>query len=103
VVLTEQVADAPVPARVHVPPEVKVIVPVGVRGVLGEVSVTVAMHVVGWLMTTGFVHARVVVVGLIAKGTEKLVPPVDDEGFPAWATEMMKRTTTAERIKGTDT
>ena len=63
VILTEQVADAPVPARVHVPPGVKVTVPVGVVGV-DETSVTVAVQLVAWLMNTvDGVHATVVVVG----------------------------------------
>jgi hypothetical protein len=59
--LTEQVADAPVPARVQVPPGVKVTVPVGVIAVPVEVSVTVAVHDVAWLITTVLgVHATVV-------------------------------------------
>ena len=63
VILTEQVADAPVPASVHVPPGVKVTVPVGVVGV-DETSVTVAVHDVAWLMNTvEGVQATVVVVG----------------------------------------
>jgi len=63
VTLTEQVADAPVPARVHVPPGVNVTVPVGVLVVPTEVSVTVAVHDVAWLTTTvDGVHATVVVV-----------------------------------------
>jgi len=63
VTLTEQVANAPVPARVHVPPGVNVTVPVGVLVVPTEVSVTVAVHDVAWLTTTvDGVHATVVVV-----------------------------------------
>ncbi len=42
--MTWQLADAPVPVRVHIPPGVKVIWPVGVVG-LGEVSVTVEVQV----------------------------------------------------------
>jgi hypothetical protein len=62
VVLTEHVAVAPVPVRVHVPPGVKVTVPVGVVGV-AEVSVTVAVHVVACPMkTVDGLHATVVVV-----------------------------------------
>jgi len=61
--LTEHVADAPVPARVQVPPGVKVTVPVGVDVVPAAVSVTVAVHDVAWLTNTvDGVHATVVVV-----------------------------------------
>jgi len=42
--LTEHVAVAPVPARVHVPPGVKVTVPDGVMAVPTDVSVTVAVQ-----------------------------------------------------------
>jgi hypothetical protein len=63
VTLTEHVAEAPVPARVHVPPGVKVTVPVGVLVAPVAVSVTVAVHEVAWLMNTvDGVHATVVVV-----------------------------------------
>jgi len=63
VTLTEQVADAPVPARVHVPPGVNVTVPVGVLVVPTDVSVTVAVHDVAWLTNTvDGVHDTVVVV-----------------------------------------
>jgi hypothetical protein len=63
VMLTEHVAEAPVPANVHVPPGVKVTVPVGVVGVV-KVSVTVAVHEVAWLTNTvDGTHATVVVVG----------------------------------------
>lgn len=56
-------ADAPVPASVHVPPGVKVTVPVGVVGV-AKVSVTVAVQLVAWLTTTvAGVQLTVVVVG----------------------------------------
>jgi len=65
VTLTEHVAEAVVPARVHVPPGVKVTVPVGVLVVPAAVSVTVAVHEDAWLITTvDGVHARVVVVVL---------------------------------------
>ena len=50
--LTEHEADDPVPANVHVPPGVKVTVPVGVIAVPAEVSLTVAVHDVAWLMNT---------------------------------------------------
>jgi len=63
VTLTEQVADAPVPANVQVPPGVNVTVPVGVDVVPVDVSLTVAVHDVAWLTTTvDGVHATVVVV-----------------------------------------
>lgn len=63
VTLTEQVADAPVPASVHVPPGVKVTVPVGVDVVPAALSVTVAVHDVTWLIATvDGEHATVVVV-----------------------------------------
>lgn len=42
--LTEHVADAPVPDRVHVPLGVKLTAPVGVAALEVEVSVTVAVH-----------------------------------------------------------
>ena len=64
VMLTEQVADAVVPASVHVPPGVKVTVPVGVVAPVAEISVTVAVQLVAWLTkTVEGVHATVVVVG----------------------------------------
>jgi hypothetical protein len=62
--LTEHVADAVVPARVHVPPGVNVTVPVGVVAPVVEVSVTVAVHEVACpTNTVDGVHATVVVVG----------------------------------------
>jgi len=62
--LTQHVAVAPVPANVHVPPGVKVTVPVGVVAPVVEVSVTVAVQLVAWLTNTvDGVHATVVVVG----------------------------------------
>jgi hypothetical protein len=62
--LTEQVADAPVPANVHVPPGVNVTVVVGVVAPVVEVSVTVAVQLVAWLTNTvEGVHATVVLVG----------------------------------------
>jgi len=64
VILTEHVADTPVPASVQVPLGVKVTVPVGVLVVPVPVSVTVAVQLVAWLTKTGDgVHATVVVVG----------------------------------------
>ena len=64
VVLTEQVVNPPVPDSVHVPPGVKVTVPVGVLIVPTAVSVTVAVQVVGWPITTvdGLQATEVVVV-----------------------------------------
>ena len=62
-ILTEHVAEAPVPANVQVPPGVKVTVPVGVIAVPVEVSVTVAVQLVAWPMkTVDGVQATVVVV-----------------------------------------
>ncbi len=40
------------PANVHVPPGVKVTVPVGVIAVPADVSLTVAVHEVAWPMNT---------------------------------------------------
>jgi len=63
-----QVAEAVVPARVHVvkepvtPVSAKPTVPVGVMKVPTEVSATVTVHVEPWLITTGVVHETVVVV-----------------------------------------
>ena len=63
--LTEQVAEEPVPARVQVPPGVNVTVPVGVLVVPAALSVTVAVQLVAWLIATvDGVHATVVVVVL---------------------------------------
>jgi len=54
-----------VPANVHVPPGVKVTVPVGVEAVPAAVSVTVAVQLVAWLITTvEGVHPTAVVVVL---------------------------------------
>jgi hypothetical protein len=58
--VAEHVADAPVPDRVQgdpvndpvTPVTVNATVPVGVDAVPTSVSVTVAVHVVGWLATT---------------------------------------------------
>ena len=73
VTLTEQVANAPVPARVHVPPGVNVTVPVGVLVVPTDVSVTVAVHDVAWFTTTvDGVHATVVVVVRLFTVTDAL-------------------------------
>jgi len=49
--VTEHVADAVVPLSVQTPPGVNVTIPVGVVGVT-NVSVTVAVQVVAWLITT---------------------------------------------------
>ena len=62
------VADAVVPARVHVvnvpvtPVSLRVTAPVGVMNVPADVSVTVTVHVEPWLITTGVVQETVVVV-----------------------------------------
>ena len=74
------VADAVVPARVHVvkvpvtPVSLKATVPVGVLAVPGETSVTVTLHVEPWLTTTGVVHDTVVVVARLF--TTMLVVPL---------------------------
>jgi hypothetical protein len=69
VMVTEQLADAPVPERVQLadpepaPLHVKLTVPVGVLTMLlGAVSVTVAVAVVAWLTTTVLGEAATVVV-----------------------------------------
>jgi len=74
------VAEAVVPARVHVvkdpvtPVWLRATVPVGVMKVPAEVSVTVTVHVEPWLITTGVVQLTVVVV---ARGlTTILVVPL---------------------------
>jgi hypothetical protein len=73
VVLTEHVADVPVPASVQVPPGVNVTVPVGVLDVPTDVSVTVAVHDVAWFTTTvDGVHATVVEVARLLTVTEEL-------------------------------
>jgi len=65
-----QVADAVVPARVHVvnvpvtPVSLRATVPVGVMNVPAEVSVTVTVQVEPWFATTGVVQLTVVVVAL---------------------------------------
>jgi len=75
--LTEHVAEAPVPANVQVPPGVKVTVPVGVVAPVVEVSVTVAVQFVAWLIATEEgVHATVVVVGCVATPTDRLKVPL---------------------------
>jgi hypothetical protein len=75
VTLTEHVADVPVPESVHVPPGVKVTIPVGVDAVPAAVSVTVAVHIVAWLIATVVgVHATVVVV--VRRLTVTVVLPV---------------------------
>jgi sorbitol-specific phosphotransferase system component IIBC len=74
VMVTEQVAEAVVPARVHVPPGVNVTVPVGVDVVPVAVSVTVAVHDVACpTNTVDGVHATVVVV--VRRLTVTLVLP----------------------------
>ncbi len=45
-----------------VPVDVKVTVPVGVLAVPDDVSVTVAVHVDAWLITTGLAHETAVLV-----------------------------------------
>ena len=73
--MTEHVAEAVVPARVHVPPGVKVTVPVGVLVVPVAVSVTVAVHEVACPTNTVVgVHATVVVV--VRKLTVTVVLPL---------------------------
>ena len=74
------VADAVVPARVHVvnvpvtPVSPRATVPLGVRNVPAEVSVTVTLQVEAWLITTGVVQLiAVVVVRLL---TTMLVVPL---------------------------
>jgi len=77
-----QVADAVVPARAQVvkvpvtPVSLRATVPVGVRKVPGEVSVTVTVHVEPWLTATGVVHETVVVVARLF--TTILVVPLLD-------------------------
>jgi hypothetical protein len=83
VMLTEHVADAPVPANVQVPLGVKVTVPVGVVGVV-ETSVTVAAQLVAWLTNTvDGVHATVVgvagqlqAIGAVPELVEWVVSPL---------------------------
>ena len=76
----EHVAEAVVPAKVHVvndpvtPVSDRATVPVGVLVVPGDTSVTVTLHVEPWLITTGVVQETVVVV---ARGlTTILVVPL---------------------------
>jgi len=75
-----QVAEAVVPAKVHVvnepvtPVSLSATVPVGVMKVPAEVSVTVTLHVEPWLITTGVVHDTAVVVTLLL--TTMLVVPL---------------------------
>ena len=62
------VAEAVVPARVHVvnvpvtPVSLRATVPVGVRNVPAALSVAVTLQVEPWLITTGVVQLTVVVV-----------------------------------------
>ena len=75
-----QVAEAVVPANVHVvndpvtPVSLRVTVPVGVMKVPGEVSETVTVQVEPWLTTTGVVQETVVVVARLF--TTMLVVPL---------------------------
>jgi hypothetical protein len=76
-----QVAEAVVPANVHVvndpvtPVSLNATVPVGVRNVpAAEVSVTVTVQVEAWLITTGVVQLTVVVV--VRRLTTMLVVPL---------------------------
>ncbi len=88
-----QVADAVVPARVHVvkepvtPVSLRATVPVGVRNVpAAEVSVTVTVHVDPWLITTGVVQETAVVVvrGLTTILVVPVLPPwVESPGYVA--------------------
>ena len=74
VYITEQVATAPLPTRLQVPPLlkvppvgglwVKVTVPDGVIAVSGEMSVTVALQVEGVLTGSGVEHDTEVEVSL---------------------------------------
>jgi hypothetical protein len=63
------VAEAVVPARVHVvndpvtPVSLRLTVPVGVVAPVDDMSVTVTLQVEPWLMTTGVVQDTVVEVG----------------------------------------
>lgn len=50
--ITEQDAEAPVPAKVQVPPGVKVTVPVGVEAVPAAISATVAVQTGAWPITS---------------------------------------------------
>jgi hypothetical protein len=76
------VAEAVVPPKVHVvnepvtPVSVSETVPVGVRKVPAELSVTVTVHVEAWLATTGVVQLTVVVVVRLL--TVMLVVPLLD-------------------------
>ena len=76
------VAEAVVPARVHVvkvpvtPVSLRATVPVGVLVVPAETSVTVTLHVEAWLTKTGVVQLIVVVVVLLF--TTMLVVPLLD-------------------------
>lgn len=76
------VADAVVPARVHVvndpvtPVSVSETVPVGVVAPVAEVSVTVTVHVEPWFATTGVVQETVVEVLCVPWFTTTLVDPL---------------------------
>lgn len=80
VIVTEHDAVMPVPLSVHVAPPVKLTIPVGVIGVPGELSVTVAVHDVDCprLIVDGLHDTLVeVVLGL----TTMLVVPLADAWF----------------------
>jgi hypothetical protein len=79
--VTEHVADAPVPARVHglvvkvpVPLDVNDTVPDGVLAVPAAVSVTVAMHVPAW--PTFRVVGQAIVVVVVLRFTVTVVDPL---------------------------
>jgi hypothetical protein len=79
--VTEHVADAPVPARVHglvvkvpVPLEVKLTVPAGVLVVPAAVSVTVAVHVPA--CPTLNVVGQAIVVVVVLRLTVTVVDPL---------------------------
>ena len=76
------VADAVVPARVHVvkdpvtPVSESETVPVGVVAPVAELSVTVTVHAEPWFATTGVAHETVVVVTCAGTLTTTLVVPL---------------------------
>jgi hypothetical protein len=83
VYVTEQLALAPLPERVHdadgvnapAPLDVNVTVPVGVVGVPAPVSVTVAVHVVDWpTATVAGTHPTVVLVGRCTTAVTTVLP-----------------------------
>jgi len=76
------VAEAVVPARVHVvnvpvtPVSVRATVPVGVVAPVLDVSVTVTAQLEPWLATTGLVQVTVVVVMAASVFTTTLAVPL---------------------------